>query len=748
MKKRNINLIFLGLFLFNCAYYNTLFNAKKSYNEGIKIIQSEPEKENHPNADKHFEQTIEKCWKLIELYSDKSKYADDALLYIIKSEYYLKNYAQAKSHVNQFILKYPESDLALEANLWYGKLLIQNEEIEEGKENLNKVLTLTKDSRLKAEAYYELGNLAFINESYGEAIQFFEKALDEKVDKQYAAFINFNLGESYFYQKQYKEAINQFKKVAKYSPSLDIEYQTKLNMGKSYAELGEYENALTTFRKMLTAPRFKNFIPQIKAEIAKTQYMRGNKEEAIFLYKEVVNEKVSNPGTALASFSLGKIYENEIQNLDSAVYYYGQVKKLYIKFDSVDIAEEKFLFLSELKKIKDNIKQDKYLIFKIETDSYFRDSLYTAQFEDSLVMVFGEGSSKKSKYADQSIQPTQAMLDTFEVDTSSLLFKLSIFELDSVRTTLLDSIHVLDSLDLFDSDTMIASIQDSLSVINFYIYQKTPRTDDDKDKVERRKLPQIKEDLKNNQFHLAEYFLLNLAEYDSALACYYNFLTAYQDSILTPKALYSLYYIYSQEQYYNEEKRDSLEMIIMDQYPNSSFAKELQKKENTFLDENKANPQANRAEHMFMEAEQLYFDGQLDSALSAFQVIAEFDTSLMWSAKAQYSIAWIYENDLQNTAKAIQEYEYLKENYPNSEFTKIAAMKINPISDTTVPEDSTSFAKKMEPDISTTITDTALSLDSRTQTIMTTTDDILSSIPMISKTKEYREWRQQRIRQN
>ena len=81
-----IYLILSSIFLLNCAYYNTLFNAKKSYNDGIEIIQKEPEKESHPQANKFFEQTIEKCWKLIELYSDKSKYADDALLYIIKSE--------------------------------------------------------------------------------------------------------------------------------------------------------------------------------------------------------------------------------------------------------------------------------------------------------------------------------------------------------------------------------------------------------------------------------------------------------------------------------------------------------------------------------------------------------------------------------------------------------------------------------------------------------------------------------------
>ncbi len=201
-----------ALLIINCAYYNTLFNAKKSFKEGVKIIQSEPDKESHPQANKYFEDTIDKCWKLIDIYSDGSKYADDALLYIIKSEYYLQKYAQAKSHANQFLLKYSGSDLIPEVNIWYGKLSLKENKVGEGREYLNRVINLSQNSKLKAEAFYELGNIAYENFRYEEASDFFKKALNEKVDEQYAAFINFFLGESFFHQKQYKEAITAIQK--------------------------------------------------------------------------------------------------------------------------------------------------------------------------------------------------------------------------------------------------------------------------------------------------------------------------------------------------------------------------------------------------------------------------------------------------------------------------------------------------------------------------------------------------------
>ncbi len=705
---------------FSCAYYNTLFNAKKSFNAGIDIIQKEPEKDSHPNATKYFEDTIDKCWKLIELYSDQSKYSDDALLYIVKSEYHLGKYAQARSHADQFIKKYPDSDLIPEANLWYGKLLIKDNQIKEGEEYLYKVINFKSQSRLKAEAYYELGNIAFENEDYAGSIKFFNQALKEKVDKQYAAFVNFYLGESYFHQNAYKNAIQQYSKVEKFSPSLDVEYKTKFNLGKSQAEIGKYVDALKTFRKMLTAPRFKGFYPFIKTEIATIYYRQQKSDEALELYKEVVREKVSSGGTALASYNLAKIYENSIQNIDSAVFYYGEVKKIFVKFDSVEKAEEKYFFLSELKKIRDNIKWDSYLVFKLENDSYFRDSLYTAQFEDSILRQLG--------------QKPNTPMDTLalKIDTTSSLFQKSIVQLDSMKQ------FIADSLANAKGDTLVAFLQDSLKEINRYMLYKAPKTEE---KVEKRKLPQIKDDLKENKFQLAEFFLLQIENYDSAIVQYQNFLKNYSDSLRTPKAIYSLYFIYDTPVHHNPAKRDSLKNVLLTDFPDSPFARAILKKEGN-LQEAEQEVRKHLEHTLFLRAESLYFAQNIDSAIAIYKKVAQMDTTDMWAAKAQFALGWIYEKDLNDIDRAVAEYTELKENYHQPEFVTYAGKKIQPPAQIATPNpedqnlrvDSTSYAQVIS---DSTVSERPSSLDAAAQL-----QNLQSqSLPSVNKTKDYREWR-------
>lgn len=726
--------IFISLFsllfivvVFNCAYYNTLFNAKKSFNNGIKIIQKEPEKETHPQANKYFEETIEKSWKLIELYSDKSKYADDALMYIIKSEFYIGKYSQGKLHVNQFLSKYPESDLVPEANLWLGKFLIKENNDKEGREFLYKSINTSKNSRIRSESYYELGNIAYVNKNYEQAVEFFEKALGEDIDKQYAAFVQFYLGESYFAQGKYEEAIERYKKVEKFSPSLDIEYKTKFNLAKSYTEIDKYEDALKILRKMLTAPRFKNFVPQIKSEIARIYYKQNDLQAAIDLYKEVVKEKKSSPGTAIASFNLAKIYEKDTQNIDSAVYYYGEVKKIYSKFDSVESAENRHFFLFELKKIKDNIKRDQNLVYRLKNDKYFLDSLYSAQYEDSIFKAMGGFTS------------TETDTTTFHMDTTNTLYKLNFLELDSVKNTLMDSIN------FSTNDTLRKILNDSLSIINQFLLFKAPKKEN---LLEQRKLPQIEDDLKNNRYHIAEFFLLQNQEYDSALYYYKNFLNLYADSVLTPKALYSVYFIYSNPSKFNETKKDSLENVLISEYPATQFAKEILRRKGLLEEKQGTDSLSFLGEKYFIRAEKYYSKNELDSALFWYRNCASLDSNLIWSAKSQLAIAWIYENDLQDINQAITEYTHLSETYNQPDYQKFALMKI------AIPEEKNTLTNQ---DTSKAVYDsTYLALLNHDSTSSQADNEIVPSIgtegekstlPSVAKSKKYREWRLRRSNQ-
>jgi len=737
---KKISLGFLILFFFTqCAYYNTLFNAKREFKKGIEIIQNEPEKKEHPQANNHFTKTIDKCWKLIEIYSDKSKYADDALLLIIKSEIYLHRIAQAAQHLKQFFAKYPESKLIPEAYLWQGKLYLMQEKVEEGKEYLNRCLATSEDSKIRAQAYYELGNLAFQNNQFQEAIETFERALKGKIDKQYAAFIQYYLAESYYRQGKYKEAISHYKKVEKLSPSLDVEYKSKLNLSLSYAAQKKYKDALKILRKMLTAPRFKNFVPYIKSEIANIYLKQNQVLDAIDLYKEVINSRSRNAGTALASFRLAKIYENVVQNVDSAVYYYGQVKKIYAKFDSVESAESRHLFLSQLKQIRDAIRRDSRLVFRLENDQYFRDSLYKAQLEDSLM----EELRKISPELAAKFSTDTLTLDSLQKSPLSLRDSLAITLQDSIRK--LDSLRAIQHLDSIRKGLITEDVSKEkywlkskkLSKKKNTVYKSKVK------KLEKRKLPQIKEDLKNNRYHLAEFFLLEVQNYDSALYHYKNFLATYQDSVLTPKALYSVYYIYTQPGYSDSTKRDSIANILIKNYPKSPFTQDILKRKGLLSKFQQTDSLEQIAHQMFIEAEELYENGLIDTALALYEKIAEMDTDLVWSAKAQLARAWIFEHNLNDVDRAIAEYKRLYDNFDLPEFKSLAAMK------TAIPKESISPVKIKSDSMMAAIPNDSskiLSVTPNTRQSVTTGESSTHDLPLVAKTRRYRQWRQARMR--
>jgi tetratricopeptide (TPR) repeat protein len=653
--------------LFSCAYYNVLFNAKRSYEEGTKeLLKSTDRTQIPPRAKSYFEETIEKCWKLIELFSDKSKYADDALLYICKSEYHLQKYTQSKLHLDQFIKKYPKSKLIPEATLWYGKVLMRLEEYEEGDQELRNAINISNDSKIHAEAYFELGSFEFENANYEKAIEYYQQALNEKPDDQYQAMLQFNLGEAYYIQENYENAIKYFKKVEKYDPSVDIEYRTKLHMARSYSEIGKYEDAYKILRKMLTASRFNNFVPEIKTAIGENYEKQERYLDAIEIYRENISEKRASSGTAQAAFNLAGIYENVYKNVDSAVVYYGKVGKLYGRFDSLKVAQNKEIFLRELKDIRDAIRHDKRLVFKLENDSYFRDSLYAAQFEDSMKKVLGIAGTDSLEHDEQGATASQSLFDSLwaaRQDSLDSLFSTHAAGVDQDTTENQSEFPPIDQ-SLFPGDSLVPGATEDDFPQTQHTGEGNQENGNKEKEMERRKLPQVKRDLMSTRYHLAEYYLLKVENYDSAAHYFKSFLAQYEDSVLTPKALYSLRFIYSQRDYKNPQLADSLEEVILTNYPESDFARVILKQRGLLAEEKEEEQLHTEAMQLFLRAESLYYAKRIDSALVTYDRVSELDTSAELGAKAMYAKAWIYEKEMNEKQLALETYEKIIQEYP------------------------------------------------------------------------------------
>lgn len=685
------SILVLGMILFGsgCAYYNTLFNAKDNYNEGLKILRESPEQTTIPaNARKSFETTIDKCWKLIDIYSDKSKYADDALLLIAKSEFHIEKYIQSKQHLDQFMRKYSESDLFPEANLWYGKILLYEKDIDGANEYFRRVINNGKDAQIRSQASFELGKYAFQQKDYPKAIEYLQTALKEDLSDEYKAEVMYSLAEAHYQQGDLKNAVSQYEKVEKQNPTLDIEYRSKMQHSRALVKMDKSTKALEILRKMITAPRFKPFLTSIKTEIGGIYEKQDDLITAVETYNEVISEKRSDVGTAWAAYHLAQLYETELNNLDSAVFYYKKTNQVYSKFDSAEVALRKEKYLGEFKEIVDNIDRDELLVTRLTTEPDFLDSLYEAQYEDSFRIANGLGIEDTTAF--DSLLAIQQM---DSVATDSSLFS----SIDSQTKLFNQSVDTLNPNIPQDTDPLAAGT----TKINSGLPPnpipaaagKNNKNVKPKKKLEKRKLPQIEFDLMNSRYQLAEFYLLKEENYDSAAYYFDDFIHTYEDSILTPKAYYSLIYINRSPQVNNMQKVYEYEKELLANYIDSPFAIEIMKNRGMYEEEEKAISAEEMAYQKFLAAESLYFAGQYRPAIEAYEKIADLDTSWNISAKAQFAVAWVYERDLGMRDSAFTAYERIIQRFPQAtDFVRVARKKISPPVEKVELTDSTAIA--------------------------------------------------------
>jgi tetratricopeptide (TPR) repeat protein len=569
-----------------CAYYNILFNAEARYESGLKKIEESKEKEITSDISNDFKAAIDKCWKLLNIYGDSSKYADDALLLIGKSHYHIKEYTMSERFLAQFVDRYRTSELMAEAYLWLGMSLFQLEKYDDALENLNKVLAKNESDDLDARAYLYIGRIYIKQENYEQSRKEFSEVFDLTGNDQYQGEAQFLTAESFYLTNKYKESIQNYQKVLDYDASVDLLFQAVLRIVDCYVYLDQYDQAIATLELISTESKFLHKKSVVLALIGNCYKDQGQFIEATEIYEDVLYTYPRTDGSAIAAYGLGQLMEFAYSDLDSAKNLYQRVGKEY------------------------------------------RDSEYKADADDRVKII--------TMY--------QKIVNDIEQD--------------------LDDLHNF-ATDTEEQDSVYEEISDEETTENI---QNEPH----KEKKVKRSEEDIRLSLQRHKFSKAEFFLLTLANYDSAVAAYSNYISISDDSLLVPKAQYALYYIYQYE-LNDQAKSDSLKRIILSVYPNSPYAAFLTNQEGTIQkQENQESPY----KFLYLQGEAMMFDKRYQEAISYFNQIAEEDSGSELAQKARYATAWIYENKMGDIENAVTAYSVLANEYPNSDAGKIAGNKI------------------------------------------------------------------------
>lgn len=344
--------------LSSCAYFNTLYNAKKKYNDAQKseklqsnagnsqILDDEgnvvgTRTNNQPLAStsqnaETYRQVIDKCRKLIAHYP-KSKHCDDAMLLIGKSLFALGRYEESVSALDSLTLRYPKTNLKQEAEFLKGKAFVNMKDYDAASEQLTKFVDTYRKSKERPEALYLLCTSLMQLGLSDQAVATLGRLEKDHGRSEYRYRAQTDMANILVDKGMYKESLAVYERLSRSRIPNNVRYDVWMGMSRAQVELGQFADAMATLDKLhamkLTPDREATML------LLRGRAFAGadSTDRAIRVYKGVVSRFARGRYGAEACYRLGALYES-IDSLKTAQSYYQQVPGAYSQSEFADDA--------------------------------------------------------------------------------------------------------------------------------------------------------------------------------------------------------------------------------------------------------------------------------------------------------------------------------------------------------------------------------------------------------------------------
>lgn len=318
-----------------CAYYNTFYNAKNFYREGLKL----KEQNQHSQAKAKFDKAIEKSALVIKRWP-KSRWVDDALFLVGTSYYQEGQYSKAIRHFDQLGLAFPNSGLVPEAELYRGLSLLADKQYGTARVTLDAV-------RLKYPRFADIA-------AYNLAKSFIDRNEPERGVDSLAAFIGrfpksqFRrpatrlLADAAFEQRRFAEAEQAYDIYARLSEDPKERALAKLKIAACRYEQGKYQETAAQVSDVLG--RYAALDDEANLLLGKALAETDRETDALGTWVKV---RSANDLGAEAAFRIGKHYE-EGAEYDKARAYYDTARIRRVDSDYGVLAVKRLALLDAL----------------------------------------------------------------------------------------------------------------------------------------------------------------------------------------------------------------------------------------------------------------------------------------------------------------------------------------------------------------------------------------------------------------
>ncbi|MBT8401033.1 MAG: TonB family protein [Rhodothermia bacterium] len=312
------------------AYYNTFYNAQKSFDAATKALDSGDERVDRFKylrvvdlpaggaAGRDFENAIKKSADVLRDHPD-SKWVDDALLLIGKSYYYTSNTVGAEQKFREVIQR--ESDLEDEARFWLGLTLMSSGALNEAGAHLRESIGEEDlERKWRARMHAVLGELYVRQERWQDAAEALEQSAGEMDDNQLGSRAQFLLGQVYETLGDYEAAAAAFRDVRRFNPFYELSYASRYNAIRVEGIYGDTDSALNDLRKMERDDKHFQYRAEIRYLRALILQKAGSVADAVADYTRLLYDADANVSTVRGPihYQLGVIYRDILSDFTRA----------------------------------------------------------------------------------------------------------------------------------------------------------------------------------------------------------------------------------------------------------------------------------------------------------------------------------------------------------------------------------------------------------------------------------------------
>ena len=332
--------------------------VKDNYTAILPVFPLPPKMEALKESPK-LDRTIEKCSKAIKKHSmfikgiEHCKPIPDCYLLMGKAYYQRQDFGDALSVFSYIAHTHSNSKVWADSYTWRARTNLALNRMEEAEtciEEVRQPIENTKNKKHKL--HWEATNTEFLlmQKNYEQAILSLTEVLNYKMKKDFKTRIHFILGQTHQHLGQLQNAAEQYAIVLKRNPAYEMDFNAVINLVLCGG--GDKQNRNTArekLKKMLKDERNETYKDQIFYALAQLDLREDKTEDAIKNLIASVYWSIDNVyQETVSALALAELYFDRSQYIESQAYYDTVINNIPTSFPDYEDIKKKSVILKNL----------------------------------------------------------------------------------------------------------------------------------------------------------------------------------------------------------------------------------------------------------------------------------------------------------------------------------------------------------------------------------------------------------------